>query len=301
MTSDLVPVDNMAALDAMGPQAREAAVTNMLAEARSWLAHAVEATRPVEIANFKAQMATVADAARRLSLSREIQTDALEMVRRAERSVAVAVRKGQAAGEITRIGDGGGVPMPGVSGSVSRSSLPESLDTRPRPKDYFANGEEQVDAYVFAAASDEEFEAALTEARSEGSISRANVVRKVKRQQSPVTRDQRADLVRKLASEGWTSRQIVTKVGVGPDAIRRIAADYGIEIPADKVMSNTRRINANTTVENVVSSLAALAGAVELIDHTALDITDARYWVDSLADSFRRLNRFHAKIKETVR
>ena len=36
MTADLVPIDNMAALDAMDPVSREVAVTRMLDEARGW-------------------------------------------------------------------------------------------------------------------------------------------------------------------------------------------------------------------------------------------------------------------------
>lgn len=66
MSTDLVPADNMAALDGMDAPTRELAVTNMLTEARSWLAHAVEATEPQAIANFKAQMATVAEATKQL-------------------------------------------------------------------------------------------------------------------------------------------------------------------------------------------------------------------------------------------
>ena len=96
----LVPVDNMAAVEELDPQAREVAVTQMLTEARAWLAHAVESTGPQTIANFKAQMATVAEAPKQLNLSKEIQLDALEMVRRAERGVGLAIRKGQAEGTI---------------------------------------------------------------------------------------------------------------------------------------------------------------------------------------------------------
>ena len=96
----LVPVDNMAAVEALDPQAREVAVTQMLTEARAWLAHAVESTGPQVIANFKAQMATVAEATKQLNLSKEIQLDAQEMVRRAERGVGLAIRKGQAEGTI---------------------------------------------------------------------------------------------------------------------------------------------------------------------------------------------------------
>jgi len=40
-----------------------------------------------------------------LNLSKEIQLDALEMVRRAERGVGLAIRKGQAEGTVAAPGD----------------------------------------------------------------------------------------------------------------------------------------------------------------------------------------------------
>lgn len=45
--------------------------------------------------------------------------------------------------------------------------------------DYFLDSEEQRDAFQFADAGDEAFEAALAEARAEDDLSRANVVRKI--------------------------------------------------------------------------------------------------------------------------
>ena len=116
----LVPVDNMAAVEALDPQAREVAVTQMLTEARAWLAHAVESTGPQVIANFKAQMATVAEATKQLNLSKEIQLDAQEMVRRAERGVGLAIRKGQAEGTINRIG------QHAYAGNQHEAVLPDS-------------------------------------------------------------------------------------------------------------------------------------------------------------------------------
>ena len=50
--------------------------------------------------------------------------------------------------------------------------------------------------------SEEEFEQAIEDARSEGNLSRANVVRKIRQQASPQTRDQRAEEIERLAREG---------------------------------------------------------------------------------------------------
>ena len=105
---DIVPVDNMAALDTLDTEAREVAITGMLDQARSWLAHAVESTAPAQDINqFRQFIATAAETAKRLKVSKEIQQDAEVMVRRSERALGQAIRRGQAAGEIADKRTGG--------------------------------------------------------------------------------------------------------------------------------------------------------------------------------------------------
>ena len=172
--TDLVPVDNIAAVEALDPQAREAAVTHMLSEARAWLAHAVESTSPASIATFKAQMATVAEATKQLNLSKEIQLDAQEMVRRAERGVGQAVRKGQGERTVTSRGVR---TMYGNRGGVI---TPSNLDLV-FAGDLLPTGSERAMTYaVTDNVSDEQFDAALDAAKDEQNLSRANVVRKVR-------------------------------------------------------------------------------------------------------------------------
>lgn len=86
----LVPVDTTNAL----------AVSDYLDRARSWLATAVEMTGPAEIASARAEIATAAEAAKQLNLSKGIREDAVEMVRRAEYAVSRAIRKGQEDGTV---------------------------------------------------------------------------------------------------------------------------------------------------------------------------------------------------------
>ena len=111
--------------------------------------------------------------------------------------------------------------------------------------------------------TDEQFDAAITEAKAEGNLSRANVVRKVKGQQGPTTRDQRADLIVKLANEGYSSRQMPAKVGVTEESVRQIARDYGIDIPADKAVGRTKRINSTEVAENTVTVTAAGSDTID--------------------------------------
>jgi len=99
--TDIVPATNMAELDTLDPQSREVAMLGMLEQAHTWLAHAVETSAPArDIADFKAFIATAADAAKRLKVSKEIQVDAEVMVRRSERALGQSIRGGQERGEI---------------------------------------------------------------------------------------------------------------------------------------------------------------------------------------------------------
>lgn len=75
-----------------------------------------------------------------------------------------AIRAGQERGEIRTRGEHSLV-------------LP---DRKNSTQDYYGGGSEQADIATMATADTETFDVALTEARAEGNVSRANVVRKVK-------------------------------------------------------------------------------------------------------------------------
>jgi hypothetical protein len=103
MTSALVPLSKDAA-----------SVVTALENAKAWLANAVETTGPAEIAAAKAQIVTAEMYARELRLSKDIQTDAKEMVRIAEFALGKAIRKGQEEGTVARRGQGSGGIPPGA-------------------------------------------------------------------------------------------------------------------------------------------------------------------------------------------
>jgi hypothetical protein len=273
-------------------------VTAALIESRSWLAVAMQGTDPTPIAEIRAWAKTVEEATKQKNLGREIELEAAEMVRRADRGIGVAIRKGQDAGEIAKRGDIGGAPSPGQRGSLPGTRR-SGTDHLVSPKSFFGNSDEAVDTYAITdGVTDEQFEAAVTEAKAEGNLSRANVVRKVKKQTGPTTRDQRADLIADLAQQGFSSRQIAPKAGVSDVWVRQIARDEGIEIPADKVIGKTRRIDSNRIVESIVTDLEATKASIDLIDYDDLDQGQAGQWANSLDESFKVLNRFRKQIKE---
>lgn len=296
MTTDIVPADNMAAVEALDPESRALAVTNMLTEARAWLAHAVEATDPSSIAVFKAQMATMAEATKQLGLSKDIQTDALEMVRRAERGVGVAIRKGQAEGTVRRRGQVAvRANQYGQAGKSVDNRISSPTDFVPAD-DLTGNGAGIYD--LTDGVTDEQFETAVSEAKTEGNLSRANVVRKVKQITGPETRQQRADLIQDLAGQGYSSRQMPIKVGVTEETVRKIAREFSIEIPGDKAVGRTRRHDSNRIATETVSALEGLAMGVGLIVYDDLDAKEISHWATSLDDSLRALNRFRKQLKE---
>lgn len=276
----------------------EASVVGMLERAKSWLSNAVDAE---DIAVAKAQLRTAETYAKELQLSKDIQLDAAEMVRRAEYALGKAIRQGQAEGTVLRQGE---VKTAGFG----EDRGPTRNFGKASPTDYAAqheltgvHGDAGIYAIVDAAPEPEEFEKALAEAREEGNLSRANVGRKVKKQTSThQTRDQRADLIADLAAQGYSSRQMPAKVGVAEESVRQIARDYDIEIPADRAIRKTRRINSTEVAAKTVTALEGLVMGVELIDYDAIDPRDASQWAESLTDSLRVLNRFARQIKETA-
>ena len=274
-------------------------VVSMLEQAKSWLSTAVETTGPAEIAMVKAQVVMAETYSRELQLSKDIQQDAQEMVRRAEYALGKAIRKGQAEGAILQRGE---VRTAGFGEDRGQT---RNFD-KASPKD-FAPSHELVGVHggggIYAmvdGTTDDQFEEAISEAKAEGNISRANVARKVKQQASPTTRNQRADLIEELAAQGYSSRQMPAKVGVSEETVRQIARDSGIEIPADRSMSRTRRINSTDVVVQTATALEGLVMGVELIDYAAVDSATASQWVDSLSNSLRVLNRFRKQIEETT-
>jgi hypothetical protein len=153
-------------------------ITRTLGEAKSWLTAVAQDTDPAAPAEFRAYAATLAEGARQRGLGRDVQLDAQEIVRRAERGIGVAIRNGQRSGTVAKRGSIGGLPAPGVRGARSGSARHDDLH---RPVQFFpSGGGAQTDAYAMADVTDEQFDAALRAAKAEGDLGRANVIRRIK-------------------------------------------------------------------------------------------------------------------------
>lgn len=111
------------------------------------------------------------------------------MVRRAEYALGKTIRKGQAEGTVNTQRDGG--PRPPRKGDLFTDGIKVS------PRDLVPPGKTAVETYALADAGEEKFEEALTEAKAEGNVSRANVVRHIRKASSE--QDQQQQLI--LAAE----------------------------------------------------------------------------------------------------
>ena len=297
MSAALVPLDKSAV-----------SVVSMLEHAKQWLATAVETTGPAEIAAAKAQIVTAETYARELRLSQDIREDAVEMVRRAEYALGKSIRKGQADGTIFAPGKnpatdreyvrngrviGGAVDRTTSSSAVPVTALASSSDL------YNHKG----NIMDLAEATVEELDTALEAAREEGNLSRANVVRKIGKTDLATrrTRAEKADLLEDLAQQGFSSRQMCKALAFSRDEqVRELAREYGIEIPADRSIVKSRRINSTHLVENTATALEGLVMGIELIDYEAVDPAVASQWADSLDDSLKKLRSFATQIRKAT-
>lgn len=288
--TDLAPIDRTAV-----------SVVTTLENAKRWLSTAVEMTGPEEIAAAKAHIRTAETYARELHLSKDIQLDAQEMVRRAEYALGRSIRKGQAEGTIRRRGQRltpGNQHTPSADPVNNQTSKPGPYDFA-SPDDLTGNNAGIYD--LTDGVERDDFDAALSEAKAEGNLSRANVVRKVKAKKQPDrSRDAKADVIADLASQGYTSRQMAPQVGVSDSRVRDIAREFGIDIPADRMVGKTRRIDHTAAVESAVTELDNWANSLTFIDFAEVDMSERDEWVASLTNSLTELRRFIKQIKETT-
>lgn len=213
MTAEIVARGDLSALQQMDPAVRELAVTDYLMRARDQLTLAVNLSGPEAVAAVKAQIATAAEATKQLGLSKEIQTDAQEMVRRAEYAVRKAVTLAQASGDVRS-------RQTNLVNTPRSTSTSTSSDT-PSPRTFFTTESEYRDANVMADLTEQQFEDVLTEAREEGDLSRPNIVEKAREIARPATQPKkppRKPLTETAKTRGFAMRQAA-------DAVLRIFED----------------------------------------------------------------------------
>lgn len=129
------------------------------------------------VVNLKSYAEGVRKFVRDKKLGRDAELAAIEIVRRAERAVGIAIRRGQAAGEIETKSEAA------ARASEVRLGRGDGKAKKPRIVDYLSKHDassSHVDVFDLTdGVSDEQFEAALAEAKAERSLARINVKRKI--------------------------------------------------------------------------------------------------------------------------
>jgi hypothetical protein len=280
--------------------------------AKAWLREALEHGEIEQIAEIRSQAEAVRVYTTQKQLGMDAQLAAAEIVRRAERGIGVAIRRGQRHGELARPGERS---VRGAPGGNPNDRCDDHLGS---PGSFFRHADERADTYAMTdGVSDTDFEDALGKAKAEGNLSRANVVRKIRQrrgcppapgEQAPDPADgsaaavaRRRELIGEFGASGMSSRQIGDLLGIGSGQVRDIAREHGVEIPADTVLGRTRRPDGNRIVRETAHALEGLAMSVQLADPAELDPADAAEWAASLARSIRALSQFLAQMRKAIR
>ncbi|HET6907850.1 MAG TPA: hypothetical protein VFH54_00800 [Mycobacteriales bacterium] len=296
--------EDVAELEQLDTAAREVAVTHALTDARNRLAFALQATGPETVAAIKAEVGAIADLSKRVGLSKEIRDDAIEMLRRAEYALGKAIRAGQEAGEIRKPGQSK------TSYDRWNGTLRESKDSIKRsPADFASQTELSGQAgndgiYAMAdGVSEPEFERALVDARAEGNLSRANVVRKIKGIKADgLTPVEKLTKLRELAPSGMTAAAIATELGVTEEYVRTRAREHAIEITAEKVIGRTRRLDANRVIDSLVIEAASVVSPSLLaqVHFDDLDRNKLGEWISSLSESEKALRSLRRDLEKEL-
>lgn len=132
----------VAALRGLDVQSQMTAVTVMLSDSRTRLLAAIAVHDLPGICDVKVRTATLQEITKQLRLGKDMQMDAAEFVRRAERGLGVAIREGQARGELETKSEAlsrGAIERDIKLGRSTHSS--EEFVVKPNPADFATSTE----------------------------------------------------------------------------------------------------------------------------------------------------------------
>ena len=187
--------------------------------AKAWLAEALDHGEIDKIAEFKSQAEAIRVYTVSKQLGKDAQRSASEIVRRAERGLGIAVRRGQQDGSVMAKGDGGW---------SSRDLDRNGSTTKTSPGDYVGHGGTRTETYVMTdGVSDADFDDVIDEARGEQNLTRKNVADKLRRRKERIPDS--AD--RSFAVEALPKFQAAITAGRPEEsAVNRIVQGAGLRI-----------------------------------------------------------------------
>lgn len=259
--------------------------------AKVWLQEALAGDQMEQIIEIKSQAEAIRVYTVQKQLGRDAELAAAEIVRRAERCIGLAIERGRDAGTILRRGQ--------TKAKMSKSTTPPaSARDLIGSGELYGSGEHPGIHHLAVNVTDAAFDAAITEAKAEKNLSRANVARKVKRANR--AGGQEWDEIVRLAAEGHTSHQIAEILGITRSSVVTRATRSGVTIRADRVVGKSRLLNCNRVLADFVSTLESLTPSIELIDVAKVKQSVLRESIASLDTSLRELRRFRARLTRGV-
>jgi len=129
----------------------------------------------------------------------------------------------------------------------------------------------------------------------------ADVRRELGVRQADMTRgaiEGRREEMRRLATEGHSSRQIAATVGIREETVRRTLGRMGVQVIADTVTRGLHKHDPRRIVTRIVMDAENLTEGVDLIDFTALDHADITDALASLKKSRDRLSAFIRRLMQ---
>ncbi|TCO47327.1 hypothetical protein [Actinocrispum wychmicini] len=234
--------------------------------AKTALDYALEHNNIEQIVEVKSQAEAVRIYTVQKQLGKDAELAAAEIARRAERGLGLAIRKGQQAGTIAAKGARTDLLGPTVGGETAVDARMHQVR---RPAD-FAGREELTKAIypVTDGVSDERYEAALAEAKVEGNLSRANVVRKVTPTEPAESRRDATDPADTPTALGTQVRQVGVRrrpiVDSCHDAARAVVKDAQrlARLFADDRLPRKREQVADACAADLTQAAAIIAAAI---------------------------------------
>ena len=295
MAADLVLAANPQIVDRSADPA--GFVVQACERAKAWLTEALEHGEIEQIAEIKSQAEAVRVYTAQKQRGQDAQLAAAEVVRRAERGIAVAGARWESVVAIRVMYEVTiWIPRPGRSGTARSAPMPTRWPTR----------------------------SPMTNSRTPlgrrsptGTCPGPNVVHKIRQRRghppvpgrqlpdradrSPEAVARRRELIGQFAATGMSSRQIGERLGIGDDWVRQVAQTHGIGIRADAVLDRTRQRDPNWMVRETVHALEGPGDGCRAGRPAGLDPAEAAEWAVSMARSIRVLSKFVRHMKETIR
>lgn len=255
--------------------------------AKAWLAQCLADDAIEAIVETKSQ----AEAIRVYTLQKELGKDAelaaTEIVRRAERCIGLAIRKGQAEGRIAKRGDVGA--RGGEAGSARGADLA-------KPSEIASETDRKAAYRMTDSITDAQFDEAIETAKAEKNLSRANVKRKLKGEPGVDVSARIAE----LAAAGHHSSQIAEELGISRKVVMTRSKEFGIDLPADRVLGRLRHRDQTRILREFVATLEALVPSCEQIDPSAIDHALLRDYSAGLTDALKELRKLDRRLRKEL-